>query len=147
MSSDELTLTCEAASNPPSTVCWTAQISGNRERLDNTSSDYSITSSMNLEAMPPVTIGELEYEPSEVDFTNPECIIENPFDSVRVRNPSFVEDNNSTTVNGEESFLMQLYSLNNLPIAYLFTCQSVYVTVRLSSLCNCFHRTDRVTEC
>ncbi len=103
MSSNELEFTCEATSNPPSTIRWLAQMSNNsREPLDETDSDYTISSATNLETSPPVTTGELEYNPNEVDFSSPECLIENGFDTVRVRNPSFT-DVTDTSDRGEES--------------------------------------------
>lgn len=94
MRPDERIFICEASSNPPSAIRWTGQIPDSpreRFRLDDTSSGYTISSSVDLEAIPPVTISQLEYEPSEVDFSNPDCFIENGFDTVLVTKSEFKE--------------------------------------------------------
>ncbi len=77
---------CEASSNPPSAINWDAVMSGNRELLESgVNPSYSISSSVDLEASPPVSNSYLEYIPDEVDFRTPECFISNGFDTMRVR--------------------------------------------------------------
>ncbi len=85
--------TCNAASDPPSSITWDARISDStREDLDDgTNPNYSISGSVDVEAMPPITVSYLEYNPNNVDFTVPDCFIRNGFDTLRVRNPSFTE--------------------------------------------------------
>ena len=55
------------------------------------SEDYLITNNVKFDVSPPVINSTLEYDPVLVDFSNPDCIIENEFERIRVTNPEFLQ--------------------------------------------------------
>lgn len=104
-STDIIRLVCEASSRPASAITWDAVMSGiSREPLENgTDESYSIGSSVDLEAVPPVSSSYLEYDPDEVDFSNPDCFIDNGFEVMRVR--TFAEASSASTPTSNSEFI------------------------------------------
>ena len=83
---DEMILVCEASGEPAPTITWDVQVSGTRSPLLTTSNNsYDISQQVNGNTV----VSRLSFDPQDVNFTRPECLIKNGIDKLRVRSDEF----------------------------------------------------------
>ena len=102
MESDEMILVCEASGEPTPMIIWDARLSRMRSPLPTTSNNYEISQEVNGNTVE----STLSFNPNDVGFMRPECIIQNGIDTLRVREAEFEMVEAPTMMTGETPTLI-----------------------------------------